>query len=104
MNAKGVTSTESSCGVARAEKTKIPSAGVVATPIRSKLCVRRRRLRSNRLLTHTYARSLKFVDVRLVQGESKRAVECIGGDADESRRMEAMLGELIGKALEVEAE
>ena len=36
---KGVTSTESSCGVARAEKTKIPSAGVVATPIRSKLCV-----------------------------------------------------------------
>ena len=56
---KGVTSTESSCGVGRAEKAKIPSATVVAAPIRSKLCVRRRRLRSNRLLTHTYARSLK---------------------------------------------
>ena len=41
-----VTSTESSCGVGRAEKTKIPSATVVAAPIRSKLCVRRRRLRS----------------------------------------------------------
>ena len=55
---KGVTSTESSCGVGRAEKAKIPSATVVAAPIRSKLCVRRRRLRSSRLLTHTYARSL----------------------------------------------
>ena len=40
-------STESSRGVARAQTSrKIPSAGVVATPIRSKLCVRRSRLRS----------------------------------------------------------
>ena len=58
---KGVTSTESSCGVGRGEKAKIPSATVVAAPIRSKLCVRRRRLRSSRLLTHTYARSFFFL-------------------------------------------
>ena len=43
---KGVTSTESSCGVGAHYKTKIPKRPVVAAPIRSKLCVRRRRLRS----------------------------------------------------------
>ena len=41
LSEKDVTSTESSCGVGRAEKTKIPSATVVAAPIRSKLRVRR---------------------------------------------------------------
>ena len=42
------------------ESRAIGGGYVVAAPIRSKLCVRRRRLRSSRLLTHTYARSLCF--------------------------------------------
>ena len=61
MNEYGTTSTESSCGVGRAEKAKIPSAIVVAAPIRSKLCVCEASAFSTAFLTHTYARSLYFL-------------------------------------------